>query len=73
MKEDLLSILINFEPNPDIVEKIINEYHNINLVKWTNISSTVLFWAEVNTYRDAGGNNPFGKLAKFALNLLSLP
>lgn len=73
MKEDISSILRNFELNADIVEKIINEYHNINLVKWTNISSTVLFWAEVNIYRDAGGNNPFGNLAKFALELLSLP
>lgn len=63
----------SFKSNPDVVEKIITQYHNINFVKWTNISSTTLFWTEVNAYRDAGGNNPFEELAKFALELLSLP
>lgn len=73
IKEDISSVLRNFESNPDIVEKIINAYHNINFVKWTNISSTTLFWPEVNAYRDAGNNNPFAELTKFALELLSLP
>ncbi|XP_011859099.1 PREDICTED: uncharacterized protein LOC105556611, partial [Vollenhovia emeryi] len=72
IKEDISPILRNFKSNP-IVGKIINEYHNINFVKWINISNTTLFWAEVNAYRDAGGNNPFGNLAKFVLELLSLP
>lgn len=71
IKEDISSVLRNFESNPDIVEKIINAYHNINFVKWTNISSTI--WAEVNAYRDAGNNNPFAELIKFALELLSFP
>jgi len=73
IKEDISSVLRNFESNPDIVEKIINAYHNINFVKWTNISSITLFWAEVNAYRDAGNNNPFAELIKFALELLSFP
>lgn len=73
VKEDISSILKNFKSNPDTVEKIINEYHNIYFVKWANISNTELFWAEVNAFKEAGGRNTFGELAKFALELLALP
>lgn len=53
--------------------KIIDQYQNNNFVKWINVSNTGLFWAEVHAYRDASGNNAFEELAKFALQLLSLP
>ncbi|KYN09966.1 hypothetical protein ALC57_17904 [Trachymyrmex cornetzi] len=68
-----ISPILTLETDHNIREKIVQQYQNINYIKWTNVTSTSLFWAEVHAYRDAGDNNPFGDLAKFALTLLSLP
>ena len=45
----------------------------VTLISWEQTASTNLFWAEVSAHKDAGGNNPFKELAKFARQLLVLP
>lgn len=37
------------------------------------IQRSTAFWSNVRTFKDAGGSQPFEKLAKFALKILSLP
>lgn len=59
--------------NQSLIEKIFDQYHNINLIKWTNIDNTTKFWTEVLAYKDAAGNNPFLEIGNFAIQLLSLP
>ncbi|XP_036329582.1 uncharacterized protein LOC118741720 isoform X2 [Rhagoletis pomonella] len=71
--EEIEDVLKHFNYSDDMIEKIIIQYNRINFVKWNNISNTMQFWAEVQTYTDAGGNKLFSDLAEFALHLLSLP
>lgn len=42
-------------------------------VKWFCTDTTNGFWAEVGSYRDAHGVNPFAELATLAMTVLSLP
>lgn len=72
-KEDILPILKLFAIGEEEISKIKEQYLNIHYIKWTNTDNTVSFWAEVNAYRDAGGNNRFKEISQFVLKLLCLP
>lgn len=73
IKPELIDILSELHYSADRIEKIITQWSTITIVSWTEKKSTTRFWAEVISYMDAGGNNPFQELAEFAWHLLALP
>ncbi|KAG0428421.1 hypothetical protein HPB47_024581, partial [Ixodes persulcatus] len=38
------------------------QWRNLRHVKWCSTNSTEEFWAEVSSYKDAQGENPFAEL-----------
>ncbi|TGZ50748.1 Zinc finger protein [Temnothorax longispinosus] len=72
VKEPIQSLVEYMNGSKDI-DAIELQLSKINLIDWTNKTDTIKFWDEVNKYRDASGNNPFAKLAAFALSMLILP
>lgn len=42
-------------------------------MKWQETSSTVKFWIEVYSYKDASGINPYLDVCELAISVLSLP
>ena len=65
-----LAIAFGYE---DKIDEIENQWKNINFLKWTNSSSTVEFWKEVNQYKDAAGENTFSELVSLAFSVITLP
>lgn len=59
--------------NVSVIEKITQQWNNINFIKWRNIENTTDFWVEVQSYKDAGNENPFRELCSLAFTVLSLP
>lgn len=55
------------------LEKISQQWSNVNFIRWQNIEHTVNFWIEVLSYKDAGNQNPFKELCTLAFTVLSLP
>ncbi|KAH8026460.1 hypothetical protein HPB51_020570 [Rhipicephalus microplus] len=49
------------------------QWRNLRHVKWCRTDTTNGFWAEVGSYRDAHGDNPFAELDTLAMTVLSLP
>lgn len=49
------------------------QWRNLRHVKWCCTDTTDGFWAEVGSYRDAHGDNPFAELDTLAMTVLSLP
>ena len=72
-KGAILPILKLFCISDEEIGKIIDQYSNIQYIKWINKNNTISFWSEVKSYRDAGGNIRFEEIANFVLKLLSLP
>ncbi|XP_045502900.1 uncharacterized protein LOC123699895 [Colias croceus] len=76
VKPDLTNFLQMFErfmavrPKPNLNGTIKTNLHH---KEWRNTSSSVSFWAEVNTDLDAGGIKRFAAISKFALAVLSMP
>ncbi|KNC29586.1 hypothetical protein FF38_08837 [Lucilia cuprina] len=62
-----------FNVSVDLIDAINSQYSNISYVKWTENTSATSFWSEVNLFKDSAGNNSFKDLAKFAIEMLSLP
>jgi len=56
-----------------VLLSFLNQYNDIHLLKWENIDDTIKFWAEVNLFKDSGGNERFSELSLFAIQMLSLP
>jgi hypothetical protein len=73
VKPDLFKILEHFHYNPDLIEKIHNQWKNITLTEWQNTASTDDFWSEVLSFKDSNGENPYQELALLALSFLVLP
>jgi len=73
--EDLPTALL--EKN-DLTE-IENQLRKLPFIDWSShfadqiIESSTAFWSNVRVHKDVGGSQPFEKLAKFALKILSLP
>lgn len=61
--------------NEDKIEKILQQWTNINFVKWDVIPNddTIKFWAQVSKYKNAAGINAYQNLADLAIAVLSLP
>ncbi|KAH9371553.1 hypothetical protein HPB48_011104 [Haemaphysalis longicornis] len=57
---------------PETIEKIQNQWRNITLLDWKQISTQSL-WCEVHSCKDACGDNLFAELARFAMSMLGLP
>lgn len=70
---NLLPLLALFNISSGIIDAINTQYFNISHVKWSETTLTCAFWAEVLLFKDAAGNNLFADLAKFAIDVLSLP
>ncbi|XP_037945175.1 uncharacterized protein LOC119677758 [Teleopsis dalmanni] len=56
-----------------VKQDVENEWHQLQNKKWTHLSNTEEFYAEVSEDKDAAGNSRFKNVAKFATSLLSLP
>lgn len=59
--------------DPGQIERIDSQWRNLTIVKWQETSSTVTFWIEVCSYKDACGINPYLDLCELAISVLSLP
>lgn len=57
----------------DTITKIDYQWSKLSFVQWQNITNTISFWAEVQEYQDASGENPFKDLVNLALKCLVLP
>lgn len=55
------------------IDKILQQWHKINFIKWKNTDDVIKFWAEVKKYKDASGTNTFEELSDLACSVLSLP
>lgn len=69
----LLNLLQNLNIPSDTIDRIEQQYTNINFVKWENTADTIKFWSEVWQYRDASGENPYKEICEFALGIVILP
>lgn len=74
--EDLPIFLLDIQT--DITE-IENQLRKLPFIDWSShfedpvMESSTAFWSNVRAHKDVGGFQPFEKLAKFALKILSLP
>lgn len=69
--KEFLDVLKYFECNN--IDDVLIQIEKLRVVKWVSITDTTKFWVEVYSYRDAGNNNPFPEIARFAIKLISLP
>ena len=72
-KKNIELILISFQVDPAIADKIKIQWENLLLRKWRNTLDTEMFWGEVFQHTDAAGENPYRELANFAMSILVLP
>lgn len=73
IKEPIGPLMEELGCDSDIITSAEMQFKNLPLTKWSHTKSTNKFWAEVDAFRDAGNNNPFGEISNFAKLLLSLP
>lgn len=73
VKEPVIEIAEVLGYLPEQIDKIDSQWRNLTVVRWQETTSTVKFWAEVASYKDAIGVNSFHDLSELALNILSLP
>ena len=57
----------------NIIASAESQLQNINLKKWINNTETEKFWAEVEDFKNASGENPFLDLFNCAKQALILP
>lgn len=43
----------------DFIDGMLQEWHNINFIKWENAINTIRVWSEVSQFRNAARENPF--------------
>ena len=70
VKDPVTDVLEFFNVPAEDIGKIEMQWKNITLVQWQNTCDTQGFWAEVSSYEDAVGENPFSNLAKIARSIL---
>ncbi|CAK1585546.1 unnamed protein product [Parnassius mnemosyne] len=57
----------------EFIDGMLQEWHNINFIKWNNTTNTVRFWIKVLQYKNAVGENPFSLISQLAITILILP
>jgi hypothetical protein len=72
-KMPITDIACQFYANPQTISKIEYQWNSLQLIPWSEIHNTELFWIEVKNYRDASNENPFQNLVDVALRILCLP
>lgn len=73
VKEPITKLAECFGYKPCEIEVIENQWRNLSVIKWNNLTETTKFWAEVREYTDSSGAKPFKELSTLAVSLLSLP
>ena len=72
IKDSLVPLLEGMGVSTDDIDEIARQRSNLPFIRWEKTSDPVSLWSEVRAYRDAGGSNPFSKLAGFAIKMLCL-
>lgn len=67
---DLIAAFKNICKN---VDSTVDEWKQLHIKQWNQLSTPEKFWAEVFEYRNSAGQQQFGNIARFALAMLSLP
>lgn len=73
VKPSFTPILEELRMDRATITRIELQWKHLVLVSWTKKDDTACFWAEVKSFKDAGGNNPFKDLSDFACKMLCLP
>lgn len=73
IKSDIIDLAKMFYDDAATVTRINFQWKKLHHIKWTETTSTLHLWAEIASYRDATGDNPFEDLSRLALTLLCLP
>lgn len=73
VKNDILDLAKLFVDDAEILTRIDFQWRKLHTLQWTQTSDTIGLWAEIASYRDATGENPFKELSDLALTILSLP
>lgn len=55
------------------IDKLLQQWHNINYIQWKAISNVIEFQSEVRSYKNAAEINTFIELSDLAISVLSLP
>lgn len=55
------------------IDKLLQQWHNINYIQWNATSNVIEFWSEVRSYKNSAGINTFKELSDLAISALSLP
>lgn len=72
VQEPITELASQFLPDKD-VSACEAQWRNLHHIKWCSTGSTEDFWAEVSSYKDAQGENPFAEISSLAMTVLSLP
>lgn len=72
-KMPITDIAVQFQKDALTISEIELQWDNIRHIKWKETKETEKFWAEVNSYHYASGENPFRELVDLALQILCLP
>lgn len=73
IKQSIVPLATLMKKSHAAITLIENQWNKVNFVEWQNVSSTGTLWAEILSYRDASGTNPFQNLAELAIQFLVLP
>lgn len=69
-----IHLVINcFYYRPSKIDVIESQRASINYTNWKEKKDTLLFWYEVQTFKDSSGYNPFQELVEFVISILILP
>lgn len=49
------------------IDKLLQQWHNINYIHWNATSNVIEFWSEVRSYKNAAGINTFKELSDLAI------
>lgn len=73
IKPDILELAKKFVNNDDTLTRIDFQWRKLHTVLWKQNSNTLDLWAEISSYRDATGENPFSDISELAMAVLTLP
>ncbi|KAK4313269.1 hypothetical protein Pmani_015385 [Petrolisthes manimaculis] len=73
VKNDILDLAKLFVNNAEILTRIDFQWRKLHTIQWIQTSDTIGLWAEIVSYRDETGENPFKELSDLAITILSLP
>ena len=73
IKPGIIDLAKMFTDSDEILTRVDFQWRNLHKVLWKKNSDTSELWAEISSYSDATGENPFSDLADLALTVLTLP